>query len=293
MNSSMEIERQFNRSSAGSYDEHANVQKMMAEQLAEALGVLDVTRKSTPARVGSILEIGCGTGIVTSGLVEKYPIASITALDLAPGMLRAAEQRVRGSQPADRDIRFIHGDVEKWSATAPPASFDLIVSGACFQWLQQPKQTLQHLRRLLRPGGVLVFTTFGPTTFYELHESFMEAYRQNGQQPQRHGLTFQSGAGWREMLVDSGFTHTHIHEDRLLHVETYPTPKDFLHAVKAMGASTSEAAVAPGIGRRRLFVDMYKAYVTKFSVLGGVSATYELLMMQAKVPNKDRDSDKF
>ncbi|BFT69991.1 malonyl-ACP O-methyltransferase BioC [Paenibacillus sp. P36] len=291
MNSSMEIERQFNRSSAGSYDEHANVQKMMADQLAAALH--ESARESKQARVGSILEIGCGTGIVTSGLVEKYPKASITALDIAPGMLQAAEQRVRGSQPADRDIRFIHGDVEKWSATALPASFDLIVSGACFQWLQQPEQTLQHLRRLLRPGGVLVFTTFGPATFYELHESFREVYRQHGQQPQRHGLTFQSGPGWREMLVDSGFTHTNIQEDRLLHVETYPTPKDFLHTVKAMGASTSEAAVAPGIGRRRLFVDMYKAYETKFSVLGGVSATYELLMMQARIPYKDRDSDRF
>ncbi|MBA2940351.1 malonyl-ACP O-methyltransferase BioC [Paenibacillus sp. CGMCC 1.16610] len=291
MNSSMEIERQFNRSSAGSYDEHANVQKMMAEQLAAALK--ESARESTSTRVGSILEIGCGTGIVTSGLVEKYPKASITALDIAPGMLQAAEQRVRGSQPAVRDIRFIHGDVEKWSAAASLASFDLIVSGACFQWLQNPKQTLQHLRRLLRPGGLLAFTTFGPATFYELHESFREVYRQYGQQPQRHGLTFQSGAGWRDMLVDSGFTHTNIQEERLLHVETYPTPKNFLHTVKAMGASTSEAAVTPGIGRRRLFVDMYKTYETKFSVLGGVSATYELLMMQARVPYKDRDSDKF
>lgn len=289
MNSSKEIERQFNRSSAGSYDQHANVQRMMAEQLATALKVLEGARESTPIR--SMLEIGCGTGIVTSELAEKWPTATITALDIAPGMLRVAEQRVRGSQQANRDINFIHGDVEKWSATAPPASFDLIVSGACFQWLQQPKQTLQHLRHLLRPGGRLMFTTFGPATFYELHESFMEVYRQNGQQPQRHGLAFQSTTGWREMLVDSGFSH--IQEDHLLQVETYPTPKDFLHAVKAMGASTSEAAVVPGISTRRLFADMYKVYESKFSLPGGVSATYELLMMQARTPKKDRDSDKF
>lgn len=285
----MEIERQFNRSSAGSYDQHANVQRMMAEQLAAALKGLRGTRENAPIR--SILEIGCGTGVVTSHIVDTWPAATITALDIAPGMLRAAEQRMRCSQPADREIHFIHADVEKWSAAVPAASFDLIVSGACFQWLQQPKQTLEQLRRLLRPGGVLVFTTFGPATFYELHESFVATYREHGRQPQRHGLTFQSIAGWSEMLVDSGFTH--IQEDGLLQVETYPTPRDFLHAVKAMGASTSEAAVAPGVSTRRLFAGMYNVYESKFSVVGGVAATYELLMMQARVPQRDSDSDRF
>lgn len=289
MNNSTEIERQFNRSSAGSYDQHANVQRMMAEQLAAALKGLDGARANAPIR--SILEIGCGTGVVTSRLVDTWPAAVITALDIAPGMLGAAEQRVGSSQPADRSIHFIHADVEKWSAAAPAASFDLIVSGACFQWLQQPKETLKQLRRLLRPGGVLVFTTFGPATFYELHESFMATYREYGRRQQRHGLTFQSIAGWREMLVDSGFSH--IQEDGLLQVETYPTPRDFLHAVKAMGASTSEAAVVPGISTRRLFAGMYKVYGSKFSVLGGVAATYELLMMQARVPQRDSDSDRF
>lgn len=289
MNNSTEIERQFNRSSSGSYDQHANVQRMMADQLAAALKVLDGARASAPIR--RILEIGCGTGAVTSGLVDIWPTAVITALDIAPGMLRAAEQRIRCSQPADRDIHFIHADVEKWSAAAPSASFDLIVSGACFQWLKQPKMTLEHLRRLLRPGGMLVFTTFGPATFDELHESFLEVYREEGRQPQRHGLIFQSSAEWREMLVDSGFSH--IQEDGLLQVETYPTPRDFLHTVKAMGASTSEAAVVPGISTRRLFASMYKVYASRFSVLGGVAATYELLMIQAMVPQKDSDSDRF
>ncbi|MZQ84759.1 malonyl-ACP O-methyltransferase BioC [Paenibacillus sp. 5J-6] len=289
MNNSTEIERQFNRSSAGSYDQHAHVQRMMAEQLAAALKGLDGARENAPIR--SILEIGCGTGVVTSGLVDTWPTAVITALDIAPGMLRAAEQRVGCSHPAARDLHFIHADVEKWSLAALSASFDLIVSGACFQWLKEPKQTLKHLRRLLRPGGKLVFTTFGPATFYELHESFMAMYREEGLKPQRHGLTFKSSAGWRDMLVDSGFSH--IQEHGLLQVETYPTPRDFLHTVKAMGASTSEAAVTPGVSTRRLFAGMYKMYESKFSVPGGVTATYELLMMQAMVPNQDRDSDRF
>ncbi|NOU99961.1 malonyl-ACP O-methyltransferase BioC [Paenibacillus planticolens] len=287
MNSSMEVKRQFNRSSSGSYDRHADVQRIMADQLAAKLG--ETKGEGGRTSVCDILEIGCGTGNLTSRLVDIWPEAAITALDIAPGMLRAAEQRL--DQQAGYEIRFIQGDVEEWSAAAQTASFDLIVSSACFQWLKHPVQTLQQLRRLLRPGGSLVFTTFGPETFGELHESFREVYQSRGQQPQRHGLSFQSKVQWRRMLADSGFAH--IEEQSSFHVETYPTPRDFLLAVKAMGASTSEAEAVPGLSKRRLFAGMYEVYEAKFSVPGGIFATYELLLMQGVAPNQDRGSDGF
>lgn len=286
MNSSMEVERQFHRSSAGAYDRHANVQRVMAEQLITVLG--EWKREGESPRVCDILEIGCGTGILTSRLIDKWPEAAMTALDIAPGMLRAAERRVR--QQACSDIRFIQGDVEKWSTTAQAATFDLIVSGACFQWLKQPEKTVQHLRRLLRPGGLLVFTTFGPETFAELHESFREVYQSRGQQPQRHGLSFQSRMQWRKMLADTGFSN--MEDECSFHVETYPSPRDFLLAVKAMGASTSEARAVPGISRRRLFASMYNVYEAKFSTHRGIIATYELLLIQGFAPNQDRESDR-
>ncbi|MBP1962368.1 malonyl-ACP O-methyltransferase BioC [Paenibacillus aceris] len=286
MNSSMEVERQFQRSSAGSYDRNANVQRMMAEQLITVLD--EWKREGEGQRVCDILEIGCGTGILTSRLVNKWPEAALTALDIAPGMLRAAERRVR--QQARLDIRFIQSDVEEWSTTAQAATFDLIVSGACFQWLKQPEQTIQQLRRLLRPGGLLVFTTFGPETFAELHESFREVYQSRGQQPQRHGLSFQSRTQWSKMLADTGFSN--IKDECSFHVETYPSARDFLLAVKAMGASTSQARAVPGLSSRQLFASMYNVYEAKFSTHGGIIATYELLLMQGHTPNEDRESDR-
>ncbi|KRF21467.1 malonyl-ACP O-methyltransferase BioC [Paenibacillus sp. Soil787] len=278
-----DIERQFNRSSAGSYDIHANVQRIMAEQLAKSLIAWKVEETS------SILEIGCGTGTLTEILVNECSKASITALDIAPGMIKVAEQRIRSgaaSHPAinhgqsDR-LSFIHADVERWSADAQEASFDLIVSSACFQWLKNPKQTLRHLRQMLRPGGLLVFTTFGPRTFYELHQSFHDVYRIIDMEPQRHGLSFQSAAQWKNSLMEAGFSS--IQKDRLIQKETYASVRDFLLSVKAMGASTSEAAAAPGLSSRRLFAGMYKAYEEKFSMQGGIAATYDLLLIQARV----------
>jgi malonyl-CoA O-methyltransferase len=226
----------------------------------------------------SILEIGCGTGTLTEILLNGCSGSSITALDIAPEMIEAATQRVSAVGQSDR-VRFLPADVEMWASEAPPESFDLIVSNACFQWLRSPKKTLAFLRRLLRPGGMLVFTTFGPDTFRELHESFTEVYRVGGMEPQRHGLSFQSAAQWQITLREAGFRSIQV--ERSFERDTHATVKDFLLSVKAVGASTSEAA-SRGLGSRRLFTEMFKVYEDKFSIPGGVAATYDLLLIQAR-----------
>lgn len=278
------IRRQFDRSAAGSYDKHAFVQRMMADRLQKSL----IGWKSEADSSGlDILEIGCGTGTLTERLVNEWPSASITALDLAPAMIEAAKRRILSSAVEHADsrnrgsarLRLLHADVEQWVADSKADSFDLIVSNACFQWLSDPAQTLHHLRRMLRVGGLLAFTTFGPDTFRELHLAFQEAYQASGMEPQRHGLSFQSAAGWKRVLEEAGFSQVQCVNS--IHRETYASPREFLHAVKAMGASASEAADVRGLSPRRLFAGMYKAYENRFCIQGGVAATYELLLNQA------------
>ncbi|MCL6605316.1 MAG: malonyl-ACP O-methyltransferase BioC [Paenibacillus sp.] len=278
-----EIRRQFNRS-ANSYDAHAHVQRMMSDRLAKPF--IGWKNKSNIAEL-NILEIGCGTGTLTEILVNEWPSSSITALDIAPAMIKLAEQRVLSADvnfngirkiTSDR-LRFILADVEMWAPEAPTASFDIIVSNACFQWLSNPRQTLGHLQRMLRPGGMLKFTTFGPDTFCEMHKAFNEAYRASGMDPQRHGLSFLSTNEWNKLLKESGFSS--IYYERSIQMENYASARDFLHSVKAMGASTSEAVTMRGLSSRRLFANMYKEYEDKFSKEDGVVATYDLLLFQA------------
>lgn len=275
------IRRQFNRS-ANSYDAHAHVQRIMSDRLAGSF--IGWKNKGTVAGL-NILEIGCGTGALTEILINEWPSASITALDIAPAMIKLAEQRVLSAEAniigkitSDR-LRFLHADVEMWAPEAPTASFDLIVSNACFQWLSNPRQTIGQLRRMLRPGGMLIFTTFGPDTFYEMHRAFNEVYRASGLERQRHGLTFRSADQWTNLMKESGFTN--IQYERSIQTEKYASARDFLHSVKAMGASTSEAVTMGGLSARRLFTNMYKEYEGKFSVQGGVAASYDLLLIQA------------
>lgn len=277
------VQRQFNRS-AISYDTHAHVQRTMADQLARSLA--EWKNKGLPSEP-SILEIGCGTGALTQIVVNAWPSAKITAIDIAPDMIELASKRFRSAQhPGSRNraadrLRFLQADIETWAATAPESSVDIIVSNACFQWLSYPEETLGQLRRMLRPGGLLLFTTFGPDTFREMHEAFNEAYRANGLEPQRHGLSFASPVQWEIMLKQSRYSNFNC--ERSIHKEKYASAKDFLYSVKGMGASTSEAVTIPGYSLRRLFTDMYQEYENKFSMQGGVAATYDLLFIQSVV----------
>jgi len=293
----------FDRSSAGSYDNHAQVQRIMADRLVNLLK----EKEKEGYKVGpNILEIGCGTGALTQLIIKDWPSTSITALDIAPAMIKVAEQRilsVLGTEDANSIIstnsststnntnssqkgrfRFIHADVEKWAAEASASTFDIIVSNACFQWLSHPEQTLAHLRRMLRTGGMLIFTTFGPKTFYELHQAFNEVYQAYGVEPQRHGLSFQPVAEWEHFLKKAGFSMTEY--EHWVQQEKYASARDFLLSVKAMGASTSEAVPTKGLSSRQLFANMYKEYEAKFSLEeGGVNATYDLLLFHACASN--------
>ncbi|AJS58762.1 malonyl-ACP O-methyltransferase BioC [Paenibacillus sp. IHBB 10380] len=278
------IQRQFNRH-ARSYDAQAHIQRTMADRLTESLiGWKNKGFTDEP----NILEIGCGTGALTEMLVNEWPNASITALDIASAMIEQAEQRVLSTvtkhlntrQSATDRLRFLQADVEMWAAEAETDSFDLIVSNACFQWLSNPRTTLSQLRRILRSGGLLIFTTFGPDTFCELHQAFNQVYRASGMEPRRHGLSFQSITQWNNLLEETGFSN--IQCEGSIQTEKYPTARDFLLSVKAMGASTSEAQAIRDLSPRRLFTSMYEEYEDKFSIQGGVAATYDLLFIQAK-----------
>jgi malonyl-CoA O-methyltransferase len=267
------IRRQFTRSANGLYDAHAAVQRDMASRLAASLH--ERKNESVAARL-DMLEIGCGTGVLTEMLVRDWPFASITALDIAPAMLETAEKRVGNGR-----VRFLAADAESWPADAEQGSFDLIVSSACFQWLRRPAETLRRLRRLLRPGGMLAFATFGPQTFRELHLAFEAVYRDRGKPPQRHGLSFQTAEQWQSMLMETGYERARC--ERSLQIMTYASAREFLHSIKAVGASATEAAGSRGLGSRQLFAGMFREYEAKFSISGGVTATYELLQFHASV----------
>jgi ubiquinone/menaquinone biosynthesis C-methylase UbiE len=102
--------------------------------------------------VGSdVLEVGCGTGQLTQGLVPHQ--FRLTAIDIGASMIAGARRRIDGSA-----VTFHVGSFEDFAATA--ASFDLIVSGTAFHWVD-PEVKFRKSARLLRPGGWLALLATG------------------------------------------------------------------------------------------------------------------------------------
>ena len=92
-----------------------------------------------------VLEVGCGTGQLTSALVPLR--FALTAIDLGPSMIEVARERVR-----DGTVSFVATSFE--SLDAEPGTFGLIIAGAAFHWID-PEVCFRKAARLLRPGGWL------------------------------------------------------------------------------------------------------------------------------------------
>lgn len=136
---------------AAEYDAHAALQAQVAAHLAGLLPARDA-----PA----VLEVGCGTGLLTAHLLDAYPQGDFVITDLTPEMLEACRQRV----PGQRRVRFAQMDGE---APIDSERFDVIALSMTLQWFNDPVAGLRRLAGLLRPGGVLLYATPGEGNFPE------------------------------------------------------------------------------------------------------------------------------
>lgn len=97
----------------------------------------------------NVLDIACGTGELESLLLARWPGLRITGVDISPAMLRKAADKNRGKQ-----VTWIEAEVS--DLPVPESRFDWIVCANSFHYFRRPAESLQELRRVLRPGGTLV-----------------------------------------------------------------------------------------------------------------------------------------
>ncbi|MBB6124824.1 malonyl-ACP O-methyltransferase [Sphingobium subterraneum] len=138
---------------ADRYDRHADVQRTVADVLA------DLARNQPLPPAPRVLEIGCGTGLLTRRIRDLFPDADLTVTDLSPAMLA-----VTAADPT-LAARFEAMDGEAPGFEGP--WFDLIVSSLAFQWFSNLPTALARLYALLRPGGTLLFSTMAQRSFAE------------------------------------------------------------------------------------------------------------------------------
>ncbi|MED4079621.1 malonyl-ACP O-methyltransferase BioC [Halalkalibacterium halodurans] len=258
------VERHFSKS-AHLYDGVNHVQRKMAHRLVQ---LLDEKRRDAKDEPRAILDIGCGTGWLTRECLKSFPQATIDAVDLSKQMLEVAEKNV-SFHP---NVQFIQGDIEKMVREKPSAkTYDVIVANAVFQWLDKPTETVGQLRSWLKPNGLLLFSTFGPDTFYELHDSFLLAAKQLRIIDERRGLDYLSKSEWKRIL-DGLFAELTIHEEKA--IESYSTVEQFLHTVKKMGATYSQSSRPLS---KRYYQLMKEIYEQRYRTEDSIPATYDCL----------------
>lgn len=98
-----------------------------------------------------ILDLGAGTGLFSSFVLQKYSDAQLTLVDLSDKMLEGARVRFK---PID-SVQYITADYTSYESTEP---YDAVISSLSIHHLtHEDKQRLFHtIHRLLRPGGVFV-----------------------------------------------------------------------------------------------------------------------------------------
>jgi trans-aconitate 2-methyltransferase len=97
---------------------------------------------SEPAEV---VDLGCGSGLSTAPLVERFPAARVLGIDTSPAMLEKARKAVP-------QATFEIGDIAN---LRPDTAVDLLFANAALQWLPDHQHLIPRLVSLLAPGGVI------------------------------------------------------------------------------------------------------------------------------------------
>jgi malonyl-CoA O-methyltransferase len=239
------IRRAFDRA-APTYDAHADVQKRLALDLAARIDDIP----------DSILELGCGTGMLTARLRERFPTARIVAVDFAPAMA----ERTRAAVP---DAEVLVADVESLD---PDERFALTISSATVQWFADPVATFG---RLVPASGRVLIGTFGPRTFWELDAVFTEL-------GEDRGMSLPSADDWADLLRACGSAEVATASEEV--VVHYPTAAGFLEALRGVGATGGAARQTTSTVTRAL-----RLYDERFRDGEGVQVTYELVVADATV----------
>jgi SAM-dependent methyltransferase len=116
-----------------------------------------------------ILDAGCGTGVSTDYLAHLNPGAEILAVDISPGTLEVARERLRRSGGLEQaSVRIENRSLLELQGEGP---FDYINSVGVLHHLREPEAGLRALADLLKPGALLHLFLYADGGRWEIHRT--------------------------------------------------------------------------------------------------------------------------
>jgi len=267
------LRRNFDRA-APHYDAAAVLQHEVGRRMLERLDLIKL--QST-----TIIDIGAGTGRQTRLLAKRYPHSRVIALDLASGMLRQARKQLGWWQRWQGRQNFVCADAERLPLT--DNSTDLIFSNVTLQWCDDLDRVFAEFNRVLRPGGLLLFSSFGPDTLHELRHSWQSV------DPHNHVNAFIDMHDIGDALLRSGLGDPVM--DMEMITLTYKDLRSLMSELKIIGAHNVTSGRPRGLtGRQRLqqLTTAYENFRTPDNLL---PASYEVIYGHAWKSENKNSSD--
>jgi len=236
---------------AAAYDGVAALQRSVCDGLLAAL-----PGEGAPARW---LDLGCGTGYAARRLQARYPQAQGLAVDLAEGMLQHARQ-------VGIEAGFVAGDAE--ALPLREGCVDLLFSSLALQWCGDFAGVLGEARRVLRPGGVLAFSSLCAGSLGELREAWaaVDGFV--------HVNRFRGFDDYQRLCAESGLEVLSL--QRVAHTLHFPDLRGLTHSLKALGAHNQNPGRREGLGGRARLAALAEAY-ERLREPAGLPLTYQVV----------------
>lgn len=248
---------------AATYDAAAALQQEVGRRLLERLEVIRIE----PERA---LDLGAGTGQASADLLRRYPRAQVLALDLAPAMLQRARRRGR----LWRRPLCLAADAE--ALPLKRGSVDLIVSNLALPWLTELDRAFAGFARVLKPGGLLLFSSVGPDTLKELRQAWAAA--DDGMHV--HDFVDMHNVG--DGLMRAGFINPVMEAEHI--TLTYRDLDALVRDLRDTGAVNIAAGRRAGLTTPRAAAAMRAAYERFRQPDGRLPATCEIVFGHAWAP---------
>lgn len=263
-----QVRRSFEQAAAR-YDAAAVLQHEVCSRMLERLDYVKVAPSA-------ILDAGSGTGNAIAGLMQRHPGKPVIALDLAVTMLERGRsrlawwQRIPGLRPP---LDCVCADLERLPLR--DASIGLAWSNLALQWVNDLPHTFAELHRVIEPGGLLMFSTFGPDTLKELRGAYQDT------DGRTHVNRFIDMHDIGDMLVHAGYA------DPVMDMEpftlTFERVRDLMRDLKSIGAHNATAGRPASLSGKKLM----RAVEERYELLrrdGRLPATFEVVYGHAWKP---------
>lgn len=245
------VARSFSKA-AYCYDDIASFQQAVGEQLLSRVDTV------ADAQLPHVLDLGSGTGYFTRHLAKRFSGAKIFGLDLAEGMLLQARRQ---------NVMQVQADIESLPFDAQV--FDFIYANLSLQWCELFQAVLFDIKRCLKTGGRLAFTTILEGSLSELNAAWRQVDSERHINPFANEQTLET----QIQTADMDIAVWQVRE----HKEYFSSANDLIKSVRGIGAGNHMTNRSSAMMRKENYNAFIKSLESQHDTQGRLSLSYRIL----------------